>query len=198
MFSSNSSCLLAAKKYFTVKVSVGVTLLIISGLQGCTSIQTRNDALDKQLATGDFTAAAISIESDMGFKSKDPNQLPDVEFKSRNVLDHLDAGKAWLLAGNSHRALDHFDAAESSLNDIDSDGNFSSGLQQVSGAILGDSTMSYKPSPSESVLINYYKSIIFMEKGDYSNARVELNRAGERTKRAVDRYSRELIAAQHE
>ncbi|SIT72405.1 hypothetical protein SAMN05216526_1642 [Ectothiorhodosinus mongolicus] len=179
---------------------VAALLLVLAlGLQGCgATLQTRNANLDNQLATGDFVGAALAVEQSMGLASRDVNNLPPVEFKSRNVLDHLDAAKAWLLAGDDQRAMQHFEAAEIVLGDVDRDGNIARGAQQVGGALLGDGAMVYRPSPSEAVLINYYKAILFMRDGRHDDARVELNRADERTRRAVARYSRELDEARSE
>jgi uncharacterized protein len=178
-----------------------ISLVFVSSavLTGCVATtQPKIAGLDSQLTTGNYANAAIAVEQAMGLKSRDSKSLPPVQFQSRNVLDHLDAAKSWLLAGNAQRALDHFDAADSVLKDVDRDGNVIRGAEQLGGTLLGDSVMVYRPSPSEAVLINYYKAILFMRTGRYEDARVELNRAEVRTRMAVDRYSREITAAKGE
>lgn len=166
-------------------------------LAGCSAIQAaRNEEMDKVLVTGDYKAVALMAESRMGLSPLPDNTLPPVVFQPTNVLNHLDAGACWLPAGDPDRSILHFDAAESALKDVETQGVFSSGSKMVGASLLNESVMDYVPSPAESVLINYYKAIDFLKKGDAENARVELNRSGDRTRRAVERYSTEIAEAE--
>lgn len=165
---------------------------------GCGTLQHENESMDRQLGASNFVGAAMAAEQRMGNSGNNPDALPAVQLKQRNVLDHLDAGKAWLLAGNMSRALNHFHAADESVGDIDRDGNIMRGVEQIGGALLGDSTMSYRPSPSESILINHYKALIYLRTGRNDRARVEFNRVSARTERAEFRFASELEKANTE
>lgn len=168
-------------------------------LAGCASMMAaRNDEMDGVLVTGNFKAAAMLAESRLGYAQPADGGLPEVTFRQANVLDHLDAAEAWRLAGDKKRAIAHYDAAEEALKDVELQGVATSASKQVGAALLNDTVLDYKPSPAEAILINYYKSIAFLSQGDKDSARVELNRADDRTRRAVERYEAEIVAAQAE
>lgn len=157
-----------------------------------------NQAVDQLIVTGKYADVAQRAEARMGLKPGRDGKPAEIVFKPANVLDHLEAAEAWRLAGDLERALAHYDAAESALSDVDTENRAAQGGRQVGAVLLNDLVLNYKPSPAESVLINYYKSLIFIQNGDHSNARVELNRAADRIRRAEERYAAELREAQKE
>lgn len=156
----------------------------------------RNKEMDTAIATGDYRSAAVLAEQRMGLKPTQDGSLPEVTFKSGNILDHLDAAQGWLAAGDPDRSIAHFDAAESALKSVETESLAASGAKQIGASLVNDTLLDYVPSPAEAVLINYYKAIDFWKKGDLDNTRVELNRAGDRTRRAVDRYADEIRRAE--
>lgn len=166
-------------------------------LQGCAAMQaSRNSDMDSRILAGDFKGAATLSETRLGFAAGPDGALPQVNFVRANVLDHLDAGGAWGLAGDPDRAIQHLDAVEEALKDVEGQNLAASGAKQLGATLLNDSMLDYVPSPAEAILVNYYKSLAFLRKGEPGNARVELNRADDRTRRAVDHYAKEIEAAQ--
>lgn len=164
---------------------------------GCAGmLAARNSEMDGALMTGDYRAAALLGESRLGLRPLEDGTLPDVAFQRANVLDHLDTAEAWRLAGDRKRAAAHYDAAEEALKDVELQGAGMAGAKQFGAVLLNDSVLDYVPSPAEAILINYYKSLAFLAEGDRASARVELNRADDRTRRAVERYEAEIAAAQ--
>jgi hypothetical protein len=164
---------------------------------GCAGMMAqRNTEMDRLLSIGDYRGAAMLGESRLGYRAVPDGGLPEVTFKRANVLDHLDAAEAWRLAGDRKRAAAHYDAAEEALKDVELQGAGAAGAKQLGAVLLNDSVLDYVPSPAEAILINYYKSLAFLAEGDRDNARVELNRADDRTRRAVERYEAEILAAQ--
>lgn len=168
-------------------------------LQGCVAtMETRNASIDALLVSGNYLAAAELAEARLAIASPSSGQRASVVVRERNVLEHLEAAEAWRLSGDPARAIAHFDAAEHSLRGIEDVGTGVVVAREAGGVLLGDGSLPYLPSPSEAVLINYYKAIAFLEAGDHDNARVELNRSEERTRRAVERYQREIDEARNE
>lgn len=168
-------------------------------LSGCSGMQIKkNVELDTLLAQGDFRAAALLAEDRMGLDPPDAEgQLPEVELRPKNTLEHLEAAEAWRMTGENARAITHFDASEVALGDVENNpsGQFAG---KVGAAIFNEALTSYVPSPAEAVMINYYKALTFLESGQTEFARVELNRADERIRRSVERYAKELDAARAE
>lgn len=172
-------------------------LATLALLQGCAALQaSRNSDIDSRILSGDFKGAAELSETRLGFAANPDGSLPQVNFVRANVLDHLDAGGAWGLAGDPDRAIAHLDAVEEALKDVEGQNLAAKGAKQLGAAMLNDSLLDYVPSPAEAILVNYYKSLAFLRKGEPGNARVELNRADDRTRRAVDHYAKEIEAAQ--
>lgn len=174
---------------------IAATLLLV----GCAGQQAKaNLELDTILASGNYADAARTAEARMGLKS-DP-QSPDqaaVVYNPKHVLLHMEAAEAWRMSGDTERAIEHYDAAESALGDTSENvaGNVAG---KVGAALVNETLSTYTPSPAESILINYYKALIFWSAGKPDLARVELNRADDRTRRAVERYTKEIEAASEE
>src|SRR5699024_3325774 len=62
--------------------------------------------------------------------------------------------------------------------------------------MVNDSERDYKALMSEAVLVNTYKGLAFLAEGNNEYARVEFNRADDRTRRAVDYFHKEIAAQQ--
>lgn len=168
-------------------------------LTGCSAMQAANNTeMDAVLVGGDFKGAALIAESRLGLKPAEDGSLPDVAGSAGSVLNHLEAGEAWRLAGESQRSLAHYDFAEQALQAVELQGTASEATKQVGATLVNDMLLDYKPSPAEAVLVNYHKAITFWHEGDIDNARVELNRAEDRIRRSVERYEREIAEAQAE
>lgn len=194
--------------YQKMKVNPHATLLVLASatllaLSGCSAqLVAQNKEKDNLLATGDYSTLARGLEAKMGLadSAKGSEKAPEsvVTYKPEFVLEHLEAGEAWRLSGRVDRALAHFDAAETSLAGVDNQGAVEAGGRQAGAVLLNDTMLTYRPSPAEAVLINYYKAISFMSMRDRDNARVELNRADDRIRRAVEHYEKELSVAKEE
>lgn len=185
------------------KAVIYAALIALVALSGCSAqLVAQNNERDQLLVTGDYAALATSLEAKMGLKPSekeaDKGSEPVVTFNPQYVLEHLEAAEAWRLSGRVDRALAHFDAAESSLTGVDNQGAVEGAGRQAGAVLVNDTMLTYRPSPAEAVLINYYKAISFMSMRDRENARVELNRADDRIRRAVEHYEKEIGAAQEQ
>lgn len=168
-------------------------------LSGCAGAQLKqNVELDSVLASGNYQAAALLAEQRMDLpEATDPALRAPVVYNPKYVLTHLEAAEAWRMAGDIDRSLEHFDAAESALGDVETDVSGNS-AKKIGAALINETLTAYVPSPAESVLINYYKALMFWSIGKPDLARVELNRADDRTRRGVERYTKEIADAQKE
>ena len=172
-----------------------IAITAVVSLSGCASMMqaSKNSSMDQEIVNGDYQAAALLAENRLGLKPDEP-----VVFSPKNVLDHLDAAEAWHLANNPTRSISHYDAAEQALKDVETENDVLSGAKTAGAVFYNDSALNYVPSPGESILINVEKALDFWQMGDMANTRVELNRADDRTRRAVEHYSAEIEAAKAE
>lgn len=176
-----------------------VALALGTTLVGCAGSQHKaNLEMDTALNAGNYTEAALIAERRMGIESgpEDVERAP-VVYQPKHVLSHLDAAESWRMAGNTQRSLDHYDAAESALGDVGAN-VAGSAAGKIGASLVNETLTTYMPSPAESILINYYKALMFWSGGKSDLARVELNRADDRTRRAVERYTKEIESAQRE
>ncbi len=151
--------------------------------------------MDNALAFGDYTEAALMAERKLGLKpGNGPEDRQPVEYKPKHVLSHLEAAEAWRMAGDFDRSIEHYDAAESALGDA-SENVTGSFMGKVGASLINETLTTYIPSPAESILINYYKALTFWSRHQSDLARVELNRADDRTRMAVERYTKEIEKA---
>lgn len=176
----------------------GAAMLCLA-LTACGGMQVKeNLELDSVLQTGDYRQAALIAEDRMGIDPPSAEGVfAPVEFRPKHVLSHLEAAEAWRMDGDIERALAHFDAAEVALGDVET--NVAGQVAgKVGASLINETLTTYVPSPAEAVMINYYKGLSFWAAGKEDLARVEFNRADDRTRRAVERYSAEISAAQAE
>lgn len=176
-----------------------LAIFAILMLAACGGVQVKqNTELDAVLHAGNYSQAALMAEERIGIDAPSvTEERSPVEYNPKHVLSHLEAAEAWRMHGDRERSLEHYDAAEMALGDVESSvGRRAAG--KVGAALVNETLAAYVPSPAEAVMINYYKALTFWSEGQPDLARVELNRADDRTRRAVERYAKEISEAQAE
>lgn len=107
---------------------------------------------------------------------------PDANGRGTELLWTLNSGLAELHAGNAARSIAQFDAADDAIN--------------ASEAANFDWSNRYRFGGYDAVMVNTYKTMAMLARNDLDGARVEANRADERTRRVVQRFEREISAEQ--
>jgi hypothetical protein len=160
-------------KLINKKIASLSILLVISGCGSTISKQDSKIMLNGY-QTGTYDSAVLLAEKNLGFYDEKTGKFLNViPTKIENSLLHMDAAELHRMQGNYTRAIQHYNVVDEKLFQ-DQDREFIS--------------TAYEPTPHEKILTNFYKSITFWANGDVDNARVEFNRANERTRLAVMRY----------
>jgi hypothetical protein len=107
---------------------------------------------------------------------------PDANGRGTELLWTLNSGLAELHAGNAARSIAQFDAADDAIT--------------ASEAANFDWSNRYRFGGYDAVMVNTYKTMAMLARNDLDGARVEANRADERTRRVVQRFEREISADQ--
>lgn len=152
---------------------ISISLVLFSG---CASTISSKDekTLENNYQSGKFKDAAMVAEEALGFFDPKTGQMADVTAtKVENAILHMNAAESQRLSGNKKRAIAHYNVVDENL------------FQRLDNEVI---TTGYDPTPHEKVLTNFYKSISYWGDGDVDNARIEFNRANERTRLAVQRY----------
>jgi len=107
---------------------------------------------------------------------------PAANGRGTELLWTLNSGLAELHAGNPNHAITQFDAADDVIS--------------ASEASSFNWNSQYRFGGYDAVMVNTYKTLAMLAKNDPAGARVEANRADERTRRVVQRFEREISADQ--
>ncbi|WP_157809072.1 hypothetical protein [Spiribacter roseus] len=140
---------------------------------------------------GNYTDAGDSF-SDIHLPTASEKDLQGL-----SLFETLHVAEAARLQGRAQLAVSAYDATEQHFKRFDVENFGSTAASQASAVLLNDNVMSYRGYLYEAVLANTYKGVAFLELGDAQSARVEFNRAEERSRRAAY-YFRQSIAAQRE
>lgn len=124
-------------------------------------------------------------------------QKNKIEKNDDIVLSANQAGALMRQCGDYNASNYYFDIAESKYKeDVDEKGGLSKAGDEISSAFVNENVLDYEGYYFERTMTNIYKSLNFMSLNDYDNARIELNRAIDRQRRAKEMYTQELQKAQ--
>ncbi len=155
--------------------TLGILLLLtITGCAGIADLR-KVDAFSQSYSTGDYAAAITSVGGETG-----------LDYKEDNLLLALNVGSAQFADGQFEESMESFDWAEGQLlwkaDKVDS-------VEEVGRAIgtflTSDLAAKYTGNIYEGTLINTYKALNAIHRGDLAGARVEFNRADVRQDNAV-------------
>lgn len=165
-----------------------VSLLSVVVLAGCAAQSHRAsmDEFSDAWQFGDFQTAALG--------SKSPEELTQRDIDRMDLLQLLNSGEALRLAGQNDLALSLFDRTEETFSRFDVQNLASRAAGQVAAILVNESVRAYRGNLYEAILVNSYKGLMFLELGQPDLARVEFNRADDRTRRAVEFFAEEIAA----
>jgi hypothetical protein len=107
----------------------------------------------------------------------------------------LRAGNYYLYANDYKNSIALLDESEAVIKNQHEKIVADSAAEYTAQLMINDAAVPYSASIAEAVMVNTYKSIDYMALGKFDEARVELNRAIDRQRRAKETYA-ELIAKQ--
>ncbi len=180
------------KKNAVSIVLLGVLSVTVTGCISATrslGIDTSsNKEQDKAFIKGDYNTSA-----NLAVKDKDK----DAKIDSDNLLPTLKAGNAFLYAKKYQLSKGYLDESENIIKYQREQIMLGSVTDYIEELQLNDAALEYRATMADSIMLNTYKAIDLMAKNDFNNARVELNRAVDRQRRAKEVYAK-LIAKQKE
>ena len=142
-------------------------------LTGCMS--GKLDKFDKEMSSGDY-------EDAKAFAQKE----------GKDLLWTLQAAAASTAAGQHQESNKLFDKAEDMFIAARRKSNAADRMGTLATILVNDKVLDYKGEMYDGILINTYKALNFMFLKEWDLARVELNRAYDRQRRAADFYAEEI------
>ncbi|PHS56415.1 MAG: hypothetical protein COB17_09135 [Sulfurimonas sp.] len=151
------------------------------------------DMTHKLEQSNKFAAGHYKEAADLALNNIDT----DLDIDKSNLLATLKAGNNLFYAKDYEKSINLFDDAENIIKYHREDTLSSTTSDYLAKIILNDSVVDYQGTITDAVMINTYKSLNYMASGKFSEARVELNRAIDRQRRAKDTYA-QLISKQQD
>ena len=92
-------------------------------------------------------------------------------------------------------SIEDLDIAEKVYKKYEDEGILSGAFSTVAATFTNDRVLPYRGYVYEGSLLNFYKAMAYSSINDYTNARIEFNRANDRQRRAKDYYKKEIKKA---
>ncbi|MAM00383.1 COG3014 family protein [Hydrocarboniclastica marina] len=160
-------------------------------LSGCAwQTQNRLERYNSAYNSADFVQAA-ELAADFG--DIGPEATGDGD-----LLWLLQQATALQAAGKHDKAIARFDTTERYFRMYDEQGAVLEWGGQLLSVLTNDASLAYQGMVYDAIMVNSYKSLNFMAEGQPELARVELNRARDRQRRAADFFAEELVEARRE
>lgn len=169
-----------------MKLKLSCCAIIIASLSGCTSIAQKNDfdSFNEKLNIGDYSGASQIALEHAGYDKKTG--------KTTDLLWTLQAGATLNSAGQYEFSTQLFDASEVFMKSEDNENVAEQGVELVGSIVGNDAMLAYEQTHYDGIMGNTIKAWNFISKEDFSNARVELNRAEERQRRAAEYFAKRI------
>lgn len=153
-----------------------VLVVCIAGwfVGGCASYNVQTQKISQSYELGNIQAAAsqISAEADKRGEGKD------------SVVWRLEQGAVLRAAGRLEESNKAFDKAEELVNKYEQQAKVKLGREALA-SVTNLTSLPYEGFAYDKIMMNTYKALNYLQLGDYEKARVELNRAIERQRDAV-------------
>ena len=116
---------------------------------------------------------------------------------SEDLLWTLQQASALQAAGDHVAAARLFDTTERFFKVYDAQGALSLWGSELLSVVTNDAVLDYQGTVYDAIMVNSYKALNFLAEGEPELARVELNRARDRQRRAAEYFAEELVEARH-
>jgi len=153
---------------------------------------------------GCFSNLATSIGMDVSKRAEQERMFIEGDYaqaaaladkNKKSLSSMLRAGNYYLYANDYQRSISLLDESEAVIKNQHEKMVAETAADYMAQLMVNDAAIPYSASISEAVMVNTYKSVDYMALGKLGEARVELNRAIDRQRRAKETYA-ELIGKQ--
>jgi len=179
---------------FFIPVLVLLSLLFSAG---CNAPKDQLIAFNRYFEASDYEAAILFAEKRI---SKHTKYEMSAEFAEKKIAKRKNPAKddlLWALqaataeraAKDYQKSIYYFDKSEDMLKYYDE--QFAAG-DIFGSTLVNENVIPYRGEEYDGIMVNTYKALNFMAKGDMDLARVEFNRALDRQRRAREKFAEEI------
>lgn len=170
-----------------MRQTAAILAIVLGGLCGCNASRDRLAVYDRHFEHGQLK---IAVEVAQNAVRKDGKPSKD------NILWILQLGAAERMEGRFEQSTQWFDQAEELMQYYTQEGAVVIG--QAAATAINDNITPYKGTTYDGVMTNTYKALNFMQVGEMDLARVELNRALDRQRRAKEDFTAQIQSRQEQ
>jgi len=161
------------------EITIGIGLSFFLG--GCAAVTGHQQSLntfDKELLSNKCEYTSIQEK---------------IDDEDDTLLWGIQGGSLARNCNNYKKSNEYFDLAESKYKDnVDKDSALDNVGESASSVLVNNNINDYEGNVYEKIMVNTYKALNFTALKDYSNARIEFNRALDRQRRAKDFFDKEI------
>lgn len=162
-------------------------MLGIIFLSGCAAITGHNQSMK------DFNNVLLSKKCDY------TNIDEKIEDDDDTILWGIQGGSLARNCNNYKKSNIFFEQAEKKYKEnVDKDSTIGNVAEGTASVLVNNNINDYEGNVYEKVMVNTYKALNYASLGDFTNARVEFNRALDRQRRAKDFFQKEIDAKKKE
>ncbi len=173
------------------RIFQSLVLLCIPVLTSCTTLRdypSQIAPIHQEYAYGQYAAAAQKIEKAAKKRGKSPDRL----------LWYLEEGAIKRAKGDYIASNQAFEKAETVLNDFDNRATISTRgvAAEAAAALTNLNALPYTGYAYDRIMVNTYKCLNYLALGQLAEAKVEILRAYEEQKQALERYQKQIAEAE--
>lgn len=161
-------------------------LLLLFVFAGCNAPKDQLMVFNEHFRNGEYQESVDFAQSKMS-KGKKPAR--------EDLLWALQAGAVDRIIQNYPESTEYFDKSEEFLNYYDFQNETAAA---VAATVVNENVNPYAGEEYDGIMVNTYKALNFMKLGNDELARVELNRALDRQRRAKEKYAKEITKIKEE
>ena len=135
---------------------------------------------DKLQAEGKYIKASNNAKKEIDYEDKTARD---------NLLWYLYLGQSQFFENNESASISSFDEAENLMKTYREQILAKDAVRDFTSILSNDNTRPYIGNEYDGIMLNTYKALSYLQKNDYSGARVELNRAVDRQRRAKEFFA---------
>jgi hypothetical protein len=161
-------------------------VLLLPVFAGCNAPKSQLSTFGEYFRGSDYEKSIEFAQSKVS-KSKNP--------KGEDLLWTLQLGTLERLRQKYKESNNYFDRSEEMLNFFDYQ---NATADSVAAIAVNENIVPYLGEEYDGIMVNTYKALNFMALGENDQARVELNRALDRQRRAKEKFAQEIEKLQNE
>ncbi|MDD2557301.1 MAG: hypothetical protein PHH87_03305 [Desulfuromonas sp.] len=159
-------------------------LIIVSILSGCAGHKKSLGQFDAKYVNGLYAESTqLALEKQKSLLGKQG---------SGNLLWTLQAAASSRAASDYEISSELFDQCEAIMKKYDEEGTLKEATNYAAQIAVNDAVLDYRGQVYDGVMVNTYKALNFMSTGQPDYVRIEMNRADDRQRRAVEYFAKEI------